>query len=268
MIQKVALSRTVGETYRICIQSKTPVIITDVFSVLPNLKKWDLDYASRKIAEKETVVLQGSTEEQSGGWTRTVMRTSEYFKRIKNGFNNGPLMYMAQQNIEETHPELLPLIEFDQLIPKNVVRQRIFWLGPGGTRAPLHMDPDDNFFIQLMGVKTFHLFSPDDTPYLYAHSPRSNSPELSQVKACDIDRAAYPKTIFAKAIQVDIKPGEILFLPAYWWHEVVNGPENSISINLWCHTKFIGNLNGMKQLMPKKIKSALSSLFHFSPKIH
>ena len=266
MFEKIALSPILGETYRECIRSKVPVIITDVFSVLPNLAKWDLDYAARKIAEKETIVLQES--EQSGGWTPISMRTSEYFQRIKNGFKGGPLIYMAQQNIEDAHPELIPLIEFDQLIPRNIVRQRIFWLGPGGTRAPLHMDPDDNFFIQLMGAKTFYLFSPDDTRHLYANSPRSNSPELSQVKACDIDLAAHPKTIFANAIQVNIKPGEILFLPAYWWHEVVNGPENSISINLWCRTKLIGNLNGMKQLMPKKIKSLLVSLFEYSPKIH
>ena len=268
MVDKIALSPVVGETYRACIRSKTPVIVTDVFSVFPNLAKWDLDYAARKIAEKETVVLQESFEEQSGGWTRILMRTSEYFQKIKNGFKGGPLIYMAQQNIEDTHPELIPLIEFDQLIPRNIVRQRIFWLGPGGTRAPLHMDPDDNFFIQLMGVKTFYLFSPDDTPYLYANSPRSNSPELSQVKACDIDLVAHPKAVFANAIRVDIKPGEILFLPAYWWHEVLNGPENSISINLWCHTKLIGNLNGMKQLMPKRIKNSLMSLFKSVPKIH
>lgn len=257
MVEKITLSPILGKTYRECIRSKAPVIITDVFSVFPNLAKWDLDHAEQKIAEKETIVLQES--EQTGGWTRIPMRTSEYFQRIKNGFKGGPLIYMAQQNIEDTHPELIPLIEFDQLIPRNIVRQRIFWLGPGGTRAPLHMDPDDNFFIQLMGVKTFYLFSPDDTPYLYPNSPHSNSPELSQVKACDIDLVAHPKVVFATPIRVDIEPGEILFLPAYWWHEVVNGAENSISINLWCHTKLIGNLNGMKQLIPKRIKSWITS---------
>lgn len=266
MIEKVSLSPVKGETYAQCLRINKPVVITGLFSVFPNLAKWDLDYAARKIAEKETVVLQESTEEQSNEWTRILMRTSEYFQRIKNGFKDGPLIYMAQQNIDDTHPELIPLIEVDQLLPKNVVRQRILWLGPGGTRARLHMDPDDNFFIQLLGVKTFYLFSPDDTPHLYANSPFSSSPELSQVKACDIDLAAHPKAIFAKVIRVEVKQGEILFLPAYWWHEVVNGPQNSISINLWCHAKLFGNLRGMKQLMPRLIRNKISSFF--KPSIH
>jgi ribosomal protein L16 Arg81 hydroxylase len=163
-------------------------------------------------------------------------------------------MYMAQQNISITHPELEQFIEFNQLLPYGIVKQSNLWVGPGGTKAPLHMDPDDNFFLQLKGSKTFYLFSPADTQYIYANSSMSQKPEFSQIQASDIDHLKFPKAKQAKLRIVTIKEGEILFLPAYWWHEVVNGLENSISINLWCRPKFFGHYRGMRQLLPKKIK--------------
>ena len=120
-----------------------------------------------------------------------------------------------------------------------------------------------------MGNKTFHLFSPDDTPNLYAHSPFSSSPELSQVVVCNIDFDAHPKARNTRPIQVRLNAGDLLFLPAYWWHEVVNSPKNSISINIWCRTKIPGNYHGMKQFMPKLIKHLVSSTIKkiFSKKV-
>jgi ribosomal protein L16 Arg81 hydroxylase len=259
MIKKIQLNPIPEVTYNACIRYNKPVLITGVYSVFPNLAKWDLDYAAQKIAEKETLVLQESSEKNSGGWKHLPMQTGQYFKKLKEGFINEPLLYMAQQNIDAIHPELHDLVEFDKLIPQNIVKQRNFWLGPGGTKAPLHMDPYDNFFMQLMGSKKFYLFSPTDTKFLYAHSPLSKNPEFSKVSASNIDLTTYPNAKFANSIQVHVTAGEILFLPAYWWHEVVNSPENSISINLWCRTKLFGNIAGMKQLMPRQIKEWLSS---------
>jgi hypothetical protein len=258
MIKKLQLSHIPGLTYQTCVRYNKPVVITGVNLIFPNLANWNMDYAAEKIIPKETLVLQKSHEKKSNGWQHVRIRTNDYFNKLKENFINEPLLYMAQQNIDVIHPELKDLLEFDKLIPKNKVKQRNLWLGPGNTKAPLHMDPDDNFFMQLMGSKKFYLYSPSDTKFLYANSPFSKSPEFSQVIANNLDLSAYPNSKYAKLIEVHINAGEILFLPAYWWHEVVNGLGNSISINFWCRTKFFGNITGMKQLMPRQIKNFLS----------
>ena len=253
------LSPTVGETYQACVKLNRPVVITGVLAIFPNLAKWDIDYVRKIINNKKVLVAKQSVGKEFGVWDQVSTTTAEYFKRLAEGFKDEPLQYMAQQDIDATHPELKDLIGIDQLLPKQVVRHRALWIGPGGTRVRLHMDPEDNFFLQVMGSKTFHLFSPQDTPNLYAHSPFSKSPELSQVVACNIDFNAHPKARNTRPIKVELTAGDLLFLPAYWWHEVVNSPKPSISINIWCRTKFPGNLHGMKQLMPKSIKLWLSS---------
>jgi hypothetical protein len=89
----------------------------------------------------------------------------------------------------------------------------------------------------------------------------SQQSEFSQIQASNIDYVKYPKAKQAKVKIVKLEEGEVLYLPAYWWHEVVNGLENSISINLWCQTKFIGNYRGMRQLLPKKIRHWAASKF-------
>lgn len=261
MIKKIALNPIPEITYRDCIESNEPLVITDIFSIFPNLAKWDIDFLAEKIVDKEALVQLESLEADSYGWQQIRIQTSEYFRKMKTGFSGEPLLYLAQQNISVTHPELEELIEFDQLLPYGIVKQSNLWIGPGGTKAPLHMDPDINFFLQLKGSKTFYLFSPADTQYIYANSPISQKPEFSQIQASNIDYVKYPKAKQAKVKIVKLEEGEILYLPAYWWHEVVNGLENSISINLWCHTKFFGNYQGMRQLIPKKIKHWVASKF-------
>jgi len=259
MMKKIVLNPIPEMTYRECVEINAPLVITDIFSIFPNLAQWDLDFLAQKIKGKETIVQMESSEKDSDGWQQIRMQTSEYFAKMKNGFIDEPLLYMAQQNISITHPELEEYVEFNQLLPHDIIKQSNLWVGPGGTKAPLHMDPDDNFFLQLKGSKTFYLFSPADTQYIYANSPLSQKPEFSQIQASNIDHLTYPKAKQAKLKIVQLKEGEILFLPAYWWHEVVNGREDSISINLWCRPKFSGNYQGMRQLTPKKIMRWASS---------
>ena len=41
------------------------------------------------------------------------------------------------------------------------------WMGPRGTKSPLHNDPYENIFAQIVGWKYFRLYSPEETKKLY-----------------------------------------------------------------------------------------------------
>ncbi|MDB5096545.1 MAG: Cupin superfamily protein, partial [Cyanobacteria bacterium RYN_339] len=79
------------------------------------------------------------------------------------------------------------------------------WFGPKGTRTPLHHDMHNLMFCQISGRKRFHLVSPRETRLLY-HS--------------DGFTAKLDAATLAGAHEVVLEPGEALFLPIGWWHQV------------------------------------------------
>jgi len=69
---------------------------------------------------------------------------------------------------------------------------------------------------QVHGAKRVRLFSPADTPWLYANAERR-----SAVRDFDrVDGERFPLVARATAYEAVLEPGDALFLPSYWWHEI------------------------------------------------
>jgi hypothetical protein len=76
------------------------------------------------------------------------------------------------------------------------------------------------------------IFAPDDTPFLYPYPEDARTRHLGHV---DIDRpdvTRYPLYRQATSIEFSLAPGQLLFLPAFWWHHVTS-LSVSISGNQW-----------------------------------
>jgi len=106
-----------------------------------------------------------------------------------------------------------------------------FWLGPAGTITPLHCDYDDNIFAQVRGTKRIMLAPPHHDEYLYV---REANPVLfgSPVDAEAPDFARYPLARQATLIEVIVEAGDMLYVPAGWYHQV-HALTFSVSSNRW-----------------------------------
>jgi hypothetical protein len=114
---------------------------------------------------------------------------------------------------------------FDKMGPPR------FWLGPAGTVTPLHCDYDDNLFAQVWGTKRIFLAPPHHDAYLYpkeANAILSGSP--FDPEAPDFDR--YPLARQASLVECIVAPGEMLYVPAGWYHQV-RALTFSLSSNRW-----------------------------------
>ena len=105
------------------------------------------------------------------------------------------------------------------------------WLGPAGTVTPLHCDYHDNLFAQIWGRKRFVIYPPHHDPYLYT---REANPVLfgSPFDPDAPDYETYPLARQAKPIECVVAAGELLYLPAGWFHHVT-AVEFSLSANRW-----------------------------------
>jgi hypothetical protein len=106
-----------------------------------------------------------------------------------------------------------------------------FWLGPARTVTPLHCDYDDNIFAQIWGRKRIFLAPPHHDAFLYT---REANPVLFgspfDPEAPDYD--AYPLARQAAIVEVVVEPGDMLYVPAGWYHQV-RALTFSLSSNRW-----------------------------------
>ncbi|CAK9095340.1 unnamed protein product [Durusdinium trenchii] len=153
--------------------------------------------------------------------------------------------YLAQHALLDQ----LPSLEADVQTPDfalcgstgTVLRQVFF--GPNGTVTPVHWDPYENIFCQVVGEKYLRLYPPSEAPKLY---PRTSSDQEmqnnSQIEPADLllgereGGSAYaekfPELQTAQYWDVVLQPGDVLYLPIGWWHFVKS---LSISISLAFH---------------------------------
>ncbi len=114
---------------------------------------------------------------------------------------------------------------FDKMGPPR------FWLGPAGTVTPLHCDYDDNVFAQLWGSKRICLAPPHHDEFLYpseANAILFGSP--FDPEAPDYER--FPLARHAAVIDCTVGPGDMLYVPAGWYHQV-RSLTFSLSSNRW-----------------------------------
>jgi hypothetical protein len=114
---------------------------------------------------------------------------------------------------------------FDKIGPPR------FWLGPAGTLTPLHCDYDDNVFAQVWGSKRIMLAPPHHDEFLY---PKAANPILAgspfDPEAPDYER--FPLARHATVIECIVHPGDMLYVPAGWYHQV-RALTFSLSSNRW-----------------------------------
>lgn len=106
-----------------------------------------------------------------------------------------------------------------------------FWIGPAGTVTPLHCDYDDNIFAQVWGSKRIFLSPPHHDEFLYpkeANAILFGSP--FDPEAPDFDR--FPLARQATMIECVVHPGDMLYVPAGWYH-YVRALTFSLSSNRW-----------------------------------
>jgi hypothetical protein len=94
----------------------------------------------------------------------------------------------------------------------------MMWIGPAGTITSLHHDLTNNFIAQLVGRKRFRIAPAADVAKLYNHQYVFS--EITDLEDPALDRKRFPLLAGARVFDVTLNPGEIIFMPIAWWHQV------------------------------------------------
>jgi hypothetical protein len=120
------------------------------------------------------------------------------------------------------------------------------WIGTR-TRIAAHNDIPHNLAVCAVGRRRFTLFPPESFADLYL-GPLENTPAgraVSMVDISDPDLDRYPRFIEAAAtgLVAELEPGDALFIPSMWYHNVEALDGFNVLINHWWREtpRFLGD---------------------------
>ncbi|HJP93829.1 MAG TPA: cupin-like domain-containing protein [Pyrinomonadaceae bacterium] len=237
------IDRVSSETFeKKYLEQNRPAIITDALSDWDAIGKWSPDYLASALKSKQvTVAISSEAQfnydpnrgagEEAARYRYAQMDFVKAVSAICRDESGHEHYYLMQRSVPDEFPELLPDIK----TPAWLAYQRPainLWFGSTENVTPLHYDHTNNFFAQVYGRKRLTLFDPMQTDLLYPYPLESSASHVSFINLQQPDFGKYPKFRQARALTSLIEPGELLYLPAYWWHHV-RSLQVSISINFW-----------------------------------
>ena len=219
--------------------------------------------------------------ETATGFNFDSQRTSlsEVFDHISEQLEDAEhdYLYINSLKLAESFPALArshhlnfshPVFEQNQPMAK-------IWLGTESVAAA-HFDQPDNIACCVAGRRRFTLFAPEHIHHLYPGplhpTPGGQVVTMANLQKPDFDRFPKLGKALEAAVVVDMEPGDALYYPSMWWHEVEAQDRFNIMINFWWMTAnaMQGNpmdvlLHGMLSLRqrPAQEKQAWRELFDY-----
>ena len=202
-----------------------PLVITDLTHDWPAMHRWSPADLKERFGHLDVEIQAERSadpkfEENKLAHRRTA-RLSAFVDQVLTG---GPTndYYMTANNEALRRPEFAPLLADIGRLPQvcdraDLGRSSSFWFGPAGTVTPLHHDTLMLFHTQVVGRKRWRFISPLQIAHLYNYNNVFSPIDLDRP---DLHR--YPDFAKAQVLEVIVEPGETVFLPLGWWHQVTS----------------------------------------------
>ena len=248
-VEAQSIDKVSSETFeREYLEQNRPVIITDALSDWDAMGKWSPAYLSSALKAKQITVAVSSEGQFNYDPNSGVAEDASRYRYAQMDFENAVSAicqdgtehyYLMQRSIPDEFPELLQDIRTPTWLNGQSPAINL-WFGSAENVTPLHYDHTNNFFAQVYGRKRLTLFDPMQTDLLYPYPLEASANHVSFIDPEQPDFEKYPNSRQARAFVGLIEPGELLYLPAYWWHHV-RSLQISISVNFWWPPDFEQN---------------------------
>ncbi len=222
-----------------------------VVETWPALRKWNMSYLSQHM---DTDVLNSvkCTDEYltfdpdhttplkldiSLTYTLANLSTNNFFKCIQSSSdcNDKYKGHYYFGNVPDTlKKDILPN-KFLYSTKRDIEASKQFmWISSAGMITHTHFDQDYNIFVQLVGRKKFTLWPPSQHELMYTFPRVHPMWHKSRVNYRSVDLLKFPSFSQARATQVELGPGDMLYVPPYTWH-YVETLSPSVSLSTWSH---------------------------------
>ena len=201
-----------------------PVILAGEMARWPATSRWSPDYLKAVVGSRLVEFQAG--RDASAGFERTkeAHRTRAPFDAFIDritapGAGNDAYLtaYNSASNAEALAPLQADLGVLEKFLTPDAA-QGMLWIGPAGTFTPLHHDLTNNLIAQVIGRKRVLIGPASEVGRLYNDAHVFS--EIGDLEDAGLDKARFSRLEGARIYAVDLEPGDVLFLPFAWWHQV------------------------------------------------
>ncbi len=211
-----------------------PVIMEGAANDWPCVTDWSLEYFKKLHGDDEILLVQLQKE----GYPYETITLGEVIDDMKKGGNK----YYRFYPLLERHPEHVKDFDYNWLLKH---RNKINWfeafqvfIGPKDSATGLHCAASCNVFVQVYGKKHWKIYppyytmiiDPDPVKNVYRHAPARSKTGTPFDPFNPNYEHPFELFQYVDHLDAELDPGDVLWLPPYYWHCVKN-PTNSIGVS-------------------------------------
>jgi hypothetical protein len=185
------------------------------------LREWSLDlFAARYPGDTVRLMDQEDLRAGTARASREVT-LAEFAARVRSGAGD----YLRFSPLACDHPELCEDLDMEWLRARGDGQAhrrplQLFIAGPG-TGTDMHCEVPSTLFVQVTGRKRWRLYAPGTC--LFLEPPAARTPYYFSAGNPDAPGACgLPLFERADSLETELEPGDVLWVPPFWWHYVVN----------------------------------------------
>jgi cupin-like protein len=251
-------SEDVDELARRLEQGDVPLVIAQGAAKWPAIERWTPEYLCSLLGPIE-IPYKVSTSNahpdfRVSGLAQMFARGRAPLSRFLESIGSGPRAersrhlftgderFLMRRRSDQTSvdPELAPLL-VDVLIPPLFPEERLHtvwaWFSGPGVRTWLHYDNNGchNLNAQITGRKRCVLYAPEELGKLHPFPLGGENPahNCSSIDVERPDEAFAADLAAAQGWHAELGPGDLLFIPAWWFHTFVHDGEFNSNVNFW-----------------------------------
>ena len=200
-----------------------PVVLKGRAADWPCVQEWSMEWLKRHYGGDRVDIfdpLDANSKEVNYDVEVTTLST------ILDAMEQGDVSKYSRFNrLLYDHPELVEHFDWQWLHQMRSTwssgKTYQVFIGGKGTRTSLHCAGEHNLFTQVYGKKHWYFIEPQADVWL--RPPVTRTPYFhSMFDPEKPDYGAYPGMASMQIWECTLEPGDVLFNPPFWWHQVHN----------------------------------------------
>lgn len=243
--------------YQLVVNRTTPLVIKGLVKNWPMTKTADDSKASldalANMASPQYVFVNSANASSKGrffyndeftdkNFTQSPIPLPDFIDQLKNRVAEptdkaAPFLYMASTSVDYCFPEFRASHSLPGDLELSLSSPLISaWFGSESVAAT-HFDVPNNIACNVIGRRKFTLFPPAQVANLYVgpldFTPAGQPVSLVNINEPDFSQFPRFKNAISEGFQVTLEPGDALYIPSMWWHNVESLNTLNLLINYW-----------------------------------